>query len=85
MLQTTLSTGQTEFTSTTLNGFALLGLKGIFVMSAILYIIFAFLVIRQIQVMKKTLVTPFSPIFITLGFIHLAAAVIVGLLFWTIL
>lgn len=48
---------------------------GMFVIGAILYLIFALLVLRQIDLMKKTLITPFSPVVTTLGLVHLAAAV----------
>lgn len=51
------------------------GFQIMFVISAVLYLIFALLVLRQIDLMKKTLITPFSPIVTAFGLIHLAAAV----------
>lgn len=51
------------------------GFKIMFTVSAVLYLIFALLVLRQIDLMKKTLITPFSPFVTTLGLIHLASAV----------
>jgi len=52
--------------------------KLFFVASAILYLVFALLVVRQIDLMKKTLITPISPAITTLGIIHL------GLAFWLV-
>lgn len=50
------------------------GFQIMFVAVAVLYLIFALLVLRQIDLMKKTLITPFSPVITTLGLIHLVAA-----------
>ncbi len=46
-----------------------------FYLGAIIYIIFAFVVIRQIAVMKKTLITTFSPVISLLGYLHLGLAI----------
>ncbi len=59
--------------------------KNCFILGAIIYIVFAVVVIRQIAVMKKTVSTSFSPVIQTLGYIHLAAAVGVLLFFIAIL
>lgn len=55
-------------------------LKLIFVVGALFYLIYSFVVFRQVQVMKKTLITSFSPSINLLGLINLllAAAVFVG-------
>jgi hypothetical protein len=55
------------------------GFQIMFVVAAVLYLIFSLLVIRQIDLMKKTLITPFSPVITAIGLIHLAAA---GALVW---
>jgi uncharacterized membrane protein YidH (DUF202 family) len=55
-----------------------------FIIGGILYIIFAIVVIRQIHVMKKTLITTFSPIIEIIGYIHLVLSVLV-LLFYIVL
>ena len=56
-----------------------------FIIGGIFYIIFAVVVIRQIIVMKKTLITSFNPVILTLGYIHLGLAVAVLLFYITIL
>jgi hypothetical protein len=55
-------------------------LKFIFVTGAIFYLVYSFIVLRQIQVMKKTLITSFSPSVNLLGFVNffLAIALLVG-------
>lgn len=52
---------------------------------AFFYVLFAVMVIRQIAIMRQTLVTSFSPILTLLGLIHLAVALGVLFLFATIL
>jgi len=59
--------------------------KFFFIVCAALYCLFAIVVIRQITVMKDTLLTSFSPILQVAGYIHLAIAVLVLLLFFSIL
>lgn len=85
MLQLTLSAGQNAVTPDTINGLALMGLKGLFLLGVLIYFIFSILIIRQIQVMKNTLITPFAPIIQTLGLLHMVAVIIVGFMFWTML
>ncbi len=60
-------------------------LKIVFVVSAALYLGYTFIVFRQIQVMKKTLITSFSPSINLLGLINLflAGGLLVG--FWMFL
>jgi hypothetical protein len=60
-------------------------LKIIFVVSSALYFVYTFIVFRQIQVMKKTLITSFSPSINLLGLINLflAGGLLVG--FWIFL
>lgn len=85
LLQLTLfsnSTGPVPFTFSTLLE-ALL--KILFVIGAMLYLVFAFVVVRQIHVMKSTVITPFSPVVQLLGFVHLVFAFSILLLFITTL
>jgi hypothetical protein len=52
---------------------ALLALiKLLFIIGGALYFLFAFVVIRQIAIMKKTLITPLELEVTTLGWLHLA-------------
>lgn len=51
--------------------------KWLFVLSALLYIFFAGIVVRQIGLMKETLETPFSSVVSIVGYVHLACAVLV--------
>ena len=52
---------------------ALLGtIKLLFIVGGVLYFAFAFVIIRQISVMKKTLITPLELEISSLGWIHLA-------------
>ena len=47
-----------------------------FIITAGLYVIFAFVITKQIKVMKETLITKVSPIIQLLGLIHLVIAII---------
>lgn len=67
------------------NTFLFLGVKGLFIIGALLYLAFAFVVTRQIHVMRSTVVTPFSPVVQILGFVHLIMALLVLLIFIVIL
>lgn len=49
------------------------------------YVLFSVMVIRQITIMRQTLITSLSPILSFLGLAHLALALGVLVLFWTIL
>lgn len=53
----------------------LYALKFIFVTGAVLYLIYHVIVFRQIQIMKNTLITSFSPMVNLLGLINLLLAV----------
>jgi hypothetical protein len=59
--------------------------KFFLVVSALIYMVFSFVILRQIRIMKSTLITPFSPVIRTVGIIHLALAGGVLLLFVTVL
>ena len=51
----------------------------------IIYVIFSIVVIRQIAIMRQTVITPFSPTIRLFGYMHLLFAVMVLLLFIIIL
>lgn len=55
--------------------------KILFVTSAFLYLVFAFVTTRQIKVMRSTLITPFSPVVRLVGYAHLALALLVFISF----
>lgn len=57
-------------------------LKFLFVTGALFYLLYTFIVFRQIYIMKKTLITSFSPAVSLLGLINLvlATGVFVGFL-----
>jgi hypothetical protein len=84
-LQLALSFGSDSITSSNLDGLLLMGLKATFILGVLIYLVFAIIIVRQIHVMKKTLITPFSPIVQTIGYTHLAVVLFVGALFLLIL
>lgn len=43
----------------------------------LLYLLFSFVVIRQVSVVRKTLITPFSPALVTMGWVHFGIALFV--------
>lgn len=51
--------------------------KWLFVAGAFLYTLFTLIVIRQIGLMKKTLITEFSPLIASIGVVHFFLATIV--------
>lgn len=73
------------FQANNLNSLILALFQTFFILGGIFYIIFAIVVIRQITIMKKTLITTFNPVILTLGYIHLGLAVAVLLFYVTIL
>jgi hypothetical protein len=56
-----------------------------FIVGGIIYVIFSVVVIRQIAVMKRTLITSFSPVIRILGYVHLALSILVLLFYIVIL
>lgn len=59
--------------------------KVLFILSILFYIVFAVIVIRQVQIMKNTLITPVSPVILFASIIHLLIAIGVLFLFFIIL
>lgn len=64
--------------------FSFMFLKIIFVLGSLLYLFYSFVVVRQISVMKKTLITGFSDTITLLGLINLilASLIFFGFLFF---
>ncbi|NCN03933.1 MAG: hypothetical protein GW942_02565 [Candidatus Pacebacteria bacterium] len=85
LLQTALSFGVNSAGIESFDRFLLGGVKILFLIGILLYLIFAIIIVRQINVMKKTLITPFEPVILTIGLTHLAFVLIVGVLFLLIL
>ncbi|MBU0578545.1 hypothetical protein KKE34_03335 [Patescibacteria group bacterium] len=56
-------------------------LKVLFEIAGVLYLIFSVVVIRQIHIMQKSLVTSFSKQLKLIGFIHIGLAILVLLFF----
>lgn len=52
-------------------------LKILFVLGGALYIVFAFVVVRQISLMRQTLITSFSTIIQLIGYVHLIFSILV--------
>ncbi len=61
------------------------GIKWLIVTSFLLYSVFAFIVTRQIHIMRRTLITSFSSVIRVLGYAHFILAVGLTLLFFIIL
>jgi len=51
--------------------------KAFFLIGALLYLVFAFVMVRQISIMKKTVITDLSPTITLLGLIHLIVSIMV--------
>lgn len=85
LLQLTISLGGPILSPESGESLLLVLFKILFVLAAFLYVLFSFVVIRQISLMRKTLITPFSPILSILGWLHSLIAIIVLLIFIIIL
>lgn len=59
--------------------------KILFIVAAVLYVAFSFVVVRQITLMRQTVITSLSPLLQVLGYLHMLFAVGVVLLFLLIL
>ena len=68
--------------TTAANAVVLFFIKIMLITGALLYLIVSFIMIRQIQIMKSTLITPLSGILQLLGFLHLLFAI--GVVFFFI-
>lgn len=59
--------------------------KLLFVLVAVMYVAFAVVAVRQVHIMRTTLITSFSPILQTIAYVHLGVAVMVLGLFLLVL
>lgn len=69
----------------TIGSFFLDGVRLLLFIAALLYILFAIMVTRQINLMRNTIATDFSPVLRLIGAFHLVFALAVFLLFIAIL
>lgn len=60
-------------------------MKVMFVIAAILYVLFSFVVVRQIELMRKTVVTSLSAFLQLIGYIHLVFSILVVIIFLLVL
>ncbi|MDQ3008602.1 MAG: hypothetical protein M3Q81_03325 [bacterium] len=67
---------------TDVNALILIFLKLMFILGGVLYLIFSFVITRQVHIMKNTLITPVSLFVQLLAYAHLVLAV--GLLLYYI-
>lgn len=74
-----------ELTDASLNTALLSFIKILFLVGGLLYFAFAFIVIRQIKVMRKTLITALEPEIAVLGWIHLGLTIFLFLYFLLVL
>lgn len=59
--------------------------KALFIICAFLYMIFSFVVVRQIDLMRQTIITSFSTVLQFLGYLHFLLSVCVVILFFLVL
>lgn len=74
-----------ELTTLGINGPLLLLFKVMLIVGGLCYLVFAGVVMRQISVMKKTLITPLEPEIAILGWIHLGLTITLFLYFLFVL
>jgi hypothetical protein len=60
----------------------LMMVKIFFIIGGSLYFVFSLVAIRQISIMRKTLITPLSPLVTLLGYIHLVLTLGALAFFW---
>jgi len=51
------------------------GVRILFYIGFVFYIVFSFIALRQIEIMRKTVVTPFSGVVLLIGIAHLIVAI----------
>lgn len=84
LLQILLSPSNSLFTAN-IEDLTLLVFKVMFILAAFLYVLFSIVVVRQISIMRSTLITHVSSILTLLGYVHLLMSIIVLFLFIIIL
>ena len=67
------------------NTAVLFGVKAMFIIAGMLYLLFAVLVTRQISIMSKTVQTTSSVLIKLLGMVHLVASIIALIYFFIVL
>ncbi len=85
MLQATFGFNQGLGDPVLATGLLLMGVKALFIVGVLTYLIYAVIIVRQIVVMKNTLITPVSPVLQLISWAHLLAVVFFGLVFLLIL
>lgn len=85
MLQTLFSFGPDSITPGDVSNLFLLGLKAMFLLANFIYFIFSIIIVRQVEVMKKTLITPFSPVIGVIALVNLVMVGLFGIIFFLIL
>ena len=83
--QAVVSTTQSPVVSPEINAFLIWFIKWSLIILAIFYLAFSGVMIRQIQIMRQTLITSFSPVLKILGLLHFVLALLVLLAFFLIL
>ena len=67
------------------NTYLMLAEKIFGVLGAIIYLIFSLVVVKQVGTMSKNVKDKFNGLLITFSYIHLAAAILLVFMAWTIL
>ena len=83
MLTLISSSGMLEFGE--INDFMLVAVKYMFVIGGFIYLLFAYLVTKQISLMSRTISTTASAKNKTLGYVHLVVSVVVLIYFLLVL
>lgn len=63
------------------NDLTVLVFRILFIIAAFLYMLFSIVVVRQISIMRSTLITEFSPLLQLIGLVHLLLSIAVLLFF----
>ncbi len=85
MLQLFLTDGSFSLAEGTASNIVLLLLKLVFMLGALIYVLFAGVVTRQINLMRRTVETNFSGTVRAIGLIHLGLAILVFIMFFLVL
>jgi membrane-anchored glycerophosphoryl diester phosphodiesterase (GDPDase) len=60
-------------------------LKFVFIFAALLYVVFSFVVVRQISLMRQTVITSLSTFLRVIGYLHLILSIAVVAIFFIVL
>ena len=75
LLLTAATFSTTQLSTANVSNIVFNVIKFAFLIGCFLYILFAFLAVRQIEEMRRTVVTPLSPIIQVVGYLHLLLAI----------